>query len=157
MFLRFAVRDTGIGLNDEQKIRLFKNFEQADASTTRKYGGTGLGLSIAKQLAELMGGAVGVDSELGKGSTFWFTARLGRGNKRSSSQQPRPEMRGYRVLVADDSDTAREVIGDKVDFYEATPEVLAAMKTAGFCRKASWPSRFPCRSPIYFSFQKLRR
>ncbi len=112
LFLRFAVRDTGIGLTDEQKNRLFQNFEQADTSTTRKYGGTGLGLSIAKQLAELMGGAVGVDSEFGKGSTFWFTARLGRGKRKRSKPLLNPAMRGCRVLLADDSDTAREVIGE---------------------------------------------
>lgn len=112
LLLRFAVRDTGIGLTDEQKNRLFQNFEQADTSTTRKYGGTGLGLSIAKQLAELMGGAVGVDSEFGKGSTFWFTARLGRGRRKRGRPLLNPAMRGCRVLLADDSDTAREVIGE---------------------------------------------
>ncbi|MBS1227628.1 MAG: putative hybrid sensor and regulator [Proteobacteria bacterium] len=110
--LRFAVRDTGIGLSEEQRTRLFKNFEQADSSTTRKYGGSGLGLVIAKQLAEMMGGEVGVDSELGRGSTFWFTARLGRSAAKVRSLQPNPELRGRRLLVVDDSDTAREVIGD---------------------------------------------
>ena len=112
VLLRFAVRDTGIGLSDEQRGRLFKNFEQADSSTTRKYGGTGLGLVIVKQLAELMGGEVGVDSQIGRGSTFWFTARLGRGSTKVRTLQPNPELRGRRLLVVDDSDTAREVIGD---------------------------------------------
>ena len=112
VLLRFAVRDTGIGLSDEQCSRLFKNFEQADSSTTRKYGGTGLGLVIAKQLAEMMGGEVGVDSELGRGSTFWFTARLGRSAAKTRVLQPKPELRGRRLLVVDDSDTARDVIGD---------------------------------------------
>jgi len=112
VLLHFAVRDTGIGLSEEQRGRLFRSFEQADASITRKYGGTGLGLAISQQLAELMGGKVGVDSELGIGSTFWFTARLGRGTAPHRLLRPEPDLRGRRMLVVDDNDYAREIIGD---------------------------------------------
>ncbi|WP_201212618.1 response regulator [Rhodocyclus purpureus] len=110
--LRFTVRDTGIGLSAEQRDRLFRSFEQADTTTTRKYGGTGLGLSISKRLAELMGGEVGVDSEPGVGSSFWFTARLGRGEAAAANLVPNPDLRGRRVLVIDDNENSRAILGD---------------------------------------------
>ena len=110
--LMFSVSDTGIGLDEEQCSRLFNSFEQADSSTTRKYGGTGLGLAISRQLASLMGGEVGVDSELGKGSTFWFTARFGRGEEKPRLLLPEPDLRVRRVLVIDDNRHARNVICD---------------------------------------------
>jgi len=110
VLLHFAVTDTGIGLTEEQMGRLFQSFQQADASTTRKYGGTGLGLAISKQLAELMGGEVGVKSAIGKGSSFWFTARLGLGIKTQVQRRPRLDLRGKRVLVVDDNAHARMVM-----------------------------------------------
>ncbi|MFZ0522060.1 MAG: response regulator [Candidatus Acidiferrales bacterium] len=105
----FSVQDTGIGLSKEQMGRLFRAFEQADASTTRQHGGTGLGLAISKRLAQLMGGDVGVDSEEGKGSTFWFTARLGNGAATRRQTVP-PDLRGRRVLIIDDNPQARAVL-----------------------------------------------
>jgi two-component system sensor histidine kinase/response regulator len=113
--LHFRVRDTGIGLTGEQIARLFKSFSQADTSTTRKFGGTGLGLAICKKLAELMGGEVGVESEPGKGSTFWFTARVGVGQARKRELVPNPDLRGRRALVVDDNDQARLVIVDMLE------------------------------------------
>jgi PAS domain S-box-containing protein len=112
VLLRFEVRDTGIGLTQEQMGRLFQSFQQADTSTTRKYGGTGLGLAISKNLAGLMGGKVGVESEPGKGSTFWFTARLGKGRPKARNLLPHPDMRGRRILVVDDNENARLVLVD---------------------------------------------
>jgi two-component system, sensor histidine kinase and response regulator len=110
--LRFAVSDTGIGLSEEQQARLFRNFEQADNSTTRQYGGTGLGLAISKNLAHLMGGHVGVDSMVGQGSTFWFTAWLDLGESQPPVLAPQAHLRGKRMLVVDDNDAAREVLTD---------------------------------------------
>ena len=121
--LHFSVRDTGIGLSEEQRQRLFQSFQQADASTTRKFGGTGLGLAIAKRLAELMGGGVGVESTLGAGSTFWFTARVGKSREIPVPLMPKPDLRGRRILLVDDNDYAREVIGEML--RGMTFEVLA--------------------------------
>ena len=112
VLLYFEVKDTGIGISEEQKAQLFRSFQQTDSSVTRRYGGTGLGLAISKKLAELLGGEVGIESEEGKGSTFWFTAWLGKGAEKPRSCIPGPDIRGRRVLVADDNEHARAVIQD---------------------------------------------
>lgn len=119
VLLRFEVADTGIGLAPEVQMRLFSAFEQADGSTTRKYGGTGLGLAISKRLAKLMGGDVGVESQPGAGSTFWFTARLGKANgavqSAPASTYDGAEARllaafaGTRILLAEDEPINQEV------------------------------------------------
>ncbi|MES2951152.1 MAG: response regulator [Pseudomonadota bacterium] len=135
VLLTFSVTDTGIGLTQEQMGRLFQSFQQADASTTRKYGGTGLGLAISKQLAQLMGGSVGVESEVDKGSTFWFTARLGLGTAPQTLRRPPPDLRGKRVLVVDDNDHARTVMHGLLQQlgFDATavPSGQAALHTLG--------------------------
>ena len=112
VFVRFSVRDTGIGMEPEQMRRMFQAFEQADSSTTRRYGGTGLGLTIAKHLADMMGGDVGVESTPGKGSTFWFTARLGvqKSEQQAAKGVMAQDLVGRRVLVVDDNSTAREIL-----------------------------------------------
>jgi len=110
--IEFSVSDTGIGMTEAQMTRLFRAFEQADTSTTRKYGGTGLGLAISKHLAELMGGDVTVVSEHGKGSTFRFTARLGKATLPPRKRVLRSDLQGRRVLIIDDNSPARTVISD---------------------------------------------
>lgn len=109
MLVKFEVIDTGIGLTKEQQLRVFKAFQQADSSTTRKYGGTGLGLAINRHLAELMGGEVGMESVYGMGSTFWITVRLRKGKPLKPVLHH--NMQGRRALVVDDMPEAREVIG----------------------------------------------
>ena len=119
LLVRFTVADTGIGITPEARQRLFQAFEQADPSTTRKYGGTGLGLAITRQLAHMMEGEVGVDSTPGKGSSFWFTARLQRGHGVMSSDtvetgidaetQLRRQSPGKWLLLAEDNPINREV------------------------------------------------
>ena len=111
VMVRCEIRDTGVGIPAARVNALFTAFTQVDASTTRRFGGTGLGLSIAKRLVELMGGEVGVSSEEGAGSTFWFTARLGVAH---DTAKPRPSpptaLRGQRIIVVDDNATNRKVL-----------------------------------------------
>lgn len=112
--LRFEVTDTGIGIPADRQEYLFEPFTQADASTTRRYGGTGLGLAICKQLTEAMGGGIGVESVEGKGSTFWFTVFLDRGEP-AAAKEPAgslTDIRGTRVLIVDDNAANRMVFRD---------------------------------------------
>jgi len=118
--VRFEVCDTGIGIAPETQGRLFASFSQADASTTRRYGGTGLGLAVSKQLVELMGGDMGVVSDVGKGSTFWFTARL---EKRPAPPPTRSTtgLAGRLALVVDDNDTNRAILEHTLRFWDMIP------------------------------------
>jgi PAS domain S-box-containing protein len=108
--VRVSIRDTGIGIAEERLDRLFKPFSQVDSSTTRRYGGTGLGLAIAKQLVELMHGEIGVETEQGKGSTFWFTTELPAAEERGPAPLPPEALRGLRALIVDDNETNRLVL-----------------------------------------------
>ncbi|MGI8894941.1 MAG: response regulator, partial [Casimicrobiaceae bacterium] len=115
VLIRFEISDTGIGIAPEQRVRLFQPFSQADASTTRKYGGTGLGLVISKQIVDLFGGEIGVDSEPGRGSRFWFSVRL----QRAEAEQAAPraaaaDLTGLQVLVVDDNATNRTILHNQV-------------------------------------------
>ncbi|WP_242023088.1 response regulator [Pseudanabaena mucicola] len=116
--LYLAVKDTGIGLTEEQMRNLFNSFQQADTSTTRKFGGTGLGLAICKRIAQLMGGEVGVDSEYGKGSTFWSTVCLAKSTIPSRRLVLSKDLQGKRVLVVDDNDNARQVMKDLLEYMK---------------------------------------
>lgn len=141
LILHFGVTDTGIGIKRDQVASLFSPFIQADSSTTRKYGGTGLGLAISKQLVELMGGRIGVESEAGKGSTFWFTLPLVKESEEFSKSESWPfsstsgtvramhspiqrqELSAVRILVVEDNSTNQEV-------------ALAQLLKLGYCASA---------------------
>ncbi|MGA2212924.1 MAG: PAS domain S-box protein [Bryobacteraceae bacterium] len=148
VILRFTISDTGIGIGADQIADLFRPFTQADASTTRRYGGTGLGLAICKQLVEMMGGAIGVESEVGVGSSFWFTVALEL-PPRSAGEPARPlpdaafaaprrtvpRSRGARILVAEDNPVNREVaiallgkLGYQSDAVSNGAEAIQALK-----------------------------
>ena len=134
--LRFTVRDTGIGITEEQQGRLFQSFQQADESTTRRFGGTGLGLAISRRLAELMAGQVGVDSTFGEGSRFWLDVPLKKNSKDASILLPEPTLRGCRALVVEDNPSARQALCDMlrsmtftVDASASGPEGLEQVRT----------------------------
>lgn len=136
--LRIEVSDTGIGIASDTRVRIFHSFTQADGSTTRKYGGTGLGLAICKNLVEMMGGSIGVDSVVGKGSTFWFTVRLEKNTTPMVLRQRflLQEMH-LKALVVDDNATNREILQHELAAWNMTvnsanngPGALEILRTA---------------------------
>jgi CheY-like chemotaxis protein len=141
-YVKFEVQDTGVGIPEDALPKLFKPFMQADGSTARRFGGTGLGLSICKRLVELMGGEIGVQSDLGKGSTFWFTIRLSAvervaqaiqaekevisskgGSEAQLTGQPHVDRSRYRILIAEDNSVNQLI-------------ALAQLKKLGFSAQA---------------------
>lgn len=128
--LRFAVTDTGIGMAEKTLPLIFRSFTQADGSTTRKYGGTGLGLAISKQLVELMHGQIGVESNLGQGSKFWFDLVLEK-QPRPSAQESIPDFHNLRVLVVDDNATTRDLLQHQLERWHfrsaGAPDAVEAL------------------------------
>ncbi len=169
--VRFEVADTGIGIRPEQAARLFQPFTQADDSTTRKYGGTGLGLAICRQLVELMGGTIGVDSREGQGSTFWFTAEFGLATE--SQQKPvsgplykRPGAAGRRtpvehdgrILVAEDNATNRAVaLGQLQKLGYKASAVCNGAEAVDELRKGGYDLvLMDCAMPVMDGFEATR-
>src|SRR5438477_5825148 len=129
--LRFEVRDTGVGISAEAQSRIFEEFAQADGSTTRKHGGSGLGLAISKQLVEMMGGGIHVESEPGKGSTFWFTAELEKQTAvRGDAAAPLGLLTGARALVVESNAVNRDILLAQMSNWQMSTKVAETPKQA---------------------------
>ena len=129
--IEFSVKDSGIGISSEQQKTLFQSFSQADSSTSRNYGGTGLGLAISKQLVELMGGRIGVESEWGKGSVFYFNAVFGIGQKAFHKSLVLDEdLQGLKALIVDDHDISREIMQELLQSFALSVTAVSSGKAA---------------------------
>ncbi|MGC9504510.1 CHASE2 domain-containing protein [Baaleninema sp.] len=171
MLLRFAVRDTGIGIAAEDQHKLFQSFSQVDASTTRNYGGTGLGLAICRRLSGLMGGEIGLESEVGCGSTFWFTARLELGQKpqvaeRVASPNGRSvsfssiDRAAVKILVADDTPVNQKVVRNQLKQLKYTNVTCVGNGQEALDRLSE--ERFDvvlmdCQMPVLDGYEATRR
>ena len=141
--LKFSVSDTGIGLTEDQIDNLFQAFTQADTSTTRKFGGTGLGLTISKRLVEMMGGKIWVESQLGQGSTFSFTANFSLGKEKAKERfVPSADLSGMKVLVVDDNANSRQILEKTLDSF-SFEVALAASGEEGLAELEGAPKDQP--------------
>ncbi len=131
VLLQFKISDSGIGISKEKQSKMFDSFVQADSSTTREYGGTGLGLAISRQLVELMGGDISVESAPGEGTTFIFTARFGlQRNPQVKTPLDILELKGRRVLVVDDNETNRLILKEMTQSWKMVPVVVDSVDKA---------------------------
>jgi signal transduction histidine kinase/DNA-binding response OmpR family regulator len=137
VMIRFEVSDTGVGLTADEQARVFSTYSQVDSSTTRRHGGTGLGLAIARMLTQLMGGEIGVESERGAGSRFWFTALFRESDIKGSAPQPVGSLAGTAVAIIDDNRTNRVILeryldswGTRERSFERGLEALRALREA---------------------------
>ena len=131
VLIRFAISDTGIGIPQDRQAAVFGSFTQVDGGTTRRFGGTGLGLSISKRLVEMMGGQMGLESEEGKGSSFWFTVPFGKQDKgQKLPMKTRQSVRGSHILIVDDNATNRTILNKTLASFGCFPEEVESGKEA---------------------------
>jgi CHASE2 domain-containing sensor protein/CheY-like chemotaxis protein/HPt (histidine-containing phosphotransfer) domain-containing protein len=175
LLIRFSVKDTGIGIAPEHQHKLFQSFSQVDASTTRQYGGTGLGLAICKQLTQLMGGEIGVDSQWGQGSTFWFTARLKPAAPGvSETVEPEPHSldlaavaaqrcsgpRSVKILVVEDTPVNQKVVRNQLKLMGYEEVVCADNGQLALDRLAQESFNIilmDCQMPVLDGYETSRR
>jgi len=152
--VRVKVQDTGIGIPADRLDRLFKSFSQVDSSTTRQYGGTGLGLAISKQLVELMGGQIGIESVVGQGTTFWFTVKLPAVSDRAATG-PAEALRAVKLLAVENDPIQRAILTEQLDGMMSPQSIVVsaeeALQTLQYANRDGKPftiALLPCNSPL---------